>query len=69
MTRESIVAIRKAYHLFHTHRTLPAVVSAIREQCPPVSEIQEMLEFFATSKRGIQPSVRFFSASRGEEAD
>ncbi len=68
--RESIFAIRKAYHLYHTHRTLPAAVQAIREECPPVAEIEQLLEFLTSSKRGIHPSVRFLNAAStdGENA-
>jgi UDP-N-acetylglucosamine acyltransferase len=67
MPRESITAIRKAYHLYHSHRTLPAAVEAIRNGCQPVPEIKELLEFLTTSKRGIQPSVRFVNANMKDE--
>ncbi|MDB5353985.1 MAG: acyl-ACP--UDP-N-acetylglucosamine O-acyltransferase [Phycisphaerales bacterium] len=67
MPRESIQAIRAAFHCLHTHRTAAAVVAAIRELNSPAPEVQEMLDFIATSKRGIQPSVRFIS--RGEVSD
>jgi UDP-N-acetylglucosamine acyltransferase len=66
--RESIFAIRKAYHLYHTHRTLPAAVQAIRQQCPPVPEIEHLLEFLTSSKRGIHPSVQFLNAA-GADSD
>ena len=66
MPRESIAAVRKAFHCYHTHRTRPAAIRAIRESCPPVPEIRELLDFLGTTKRGIQPSARFLN---GDGAD
>lgn len=59
--RPSIFAIRRAYHCYHTHRTLPAAVRAIHEICPDVPEVREILAFVASTKRGIHPSVRFLN--------
>jgi len=39
--------------------TLPAALTAIRETCPDVPEVRELLEFMACSKRGVHPSVHF----------
>jgi UDP-N-acetylglucosamine acyltransferase len=66
ISREGIQAIRKAYHCYHTHRTFPARLRAIREQCPDVPETRELLAFFAASKRGMMPSTRFKGAVAGE---
>jgi UDP-N-acetylglucosamine acyltransferase len=63
----AIFAIRKAYHCYHTHRTLPAAVQAIRETCPDLPEIQELLAFITSSKRGIQPSVRSSHTAHAEK--
>jgi UDP-N-acetylglucosamine acyltransferase len=63
--RESIFAIRQAFRCYHSHRTLPAAVAAIRHTCPDVPEVREMLDFIAASKRGIHPSLRFLNAVRG----
>ncbi|MDP9172753.1 MAG: acyl-ACP--UDP-N-acetylglucosamine O-acyltransferase [Planctomycetota bacterium] len=59
MSRDSIDAVRKAFRMLHTNRTLPAAIKAIREQVPPVPEVLEMLAFIAATHRGIAPSVRF----------
>jgi UDP-N-acetylglucosamine acyltransferase len=67
ITRPGIFAIRKAYRCYHTHRTLPAAVQAIRESCPDVPEIRELLAFLTSSKRGIHPSLRFFHAAALEK--
>jgi UDP-N-acetylglucosamine acyltransferase len=56
MNRETIRAIRAAYHALHSHRMLSAAVHAIRQMNSDVPEIAELLEFIATSKRGIVPS-------------
>jgi UDP-N-acetylglucosamine acyltransferase len=68
ISRESIFAIRKAYHLYHTHRTLPDAVSAIRANCPALPEIIELLNFLTSSKRGIHPSVRSLKIGGADES-
>jgi len=58
----NIHAIREAFYCLHTYRTIPAAVEAIRDRgLAKVPEVRELLEFIATSKRGIQPSVRFLA--------
>jgi UDP-N-acetylglucosamine acyltransferase len=52
---QSIVAIRAAFRCFHVHRQVPDAVAAIRAQVPMVSEVREILDFIAASKRGIVP--------------
>jgi UDP-N-acetylglucosamine acyltransferase len=70
MSRESIHAVRAAFQCLHTHRTTPDAVRAIRETVPGLPEVREMLDFIASSKRGIQPSLRFVAYYRGDsEAD
>jgi UDP-N-acetylglucosamine acyltransferase len=56
--RETLHAIRSAYHCIHTNRTLPAAIAAIHAKVRIVPEIQELLDFFATTRRGILPSVK-----------
>ncbi len=65
--RAALFAIRRAYHCYHTHRTLPAAVKSIRATCPDLPEIQEMLAFLTSSKRGIHPSLRFLHHAMPEK--
>ena len=65
--KPSLFAIRKVYHCFHNNRMMPAVIQAIKDTCPPVPEVQEFLDFVATSKRGIHRSVRFLHVGTGEK--
>jgi UDP-N-acetylglucosamine acyltransferase len=64
MPREAIYAVRAAFQCLHTHRTATDAVAAIRALGPATPEVQEILDFMATSKRGMVPSVRF--AGRGD---
>jgi UDP-N-acetylglucosamine acyltransferase len=65
--RPAIFAIRKAYHCYHTHRTLPSAIRAIRDTCPDLPEVRELLAFLTSSKRGIHPSLRFFHGMAHEK--
>jgi UDP-N-acetylglucosamine acyltransferase len=56
-SHEEIHAIRSAYHCFHSHRNLLDVVKAIKETVPDLPVVREILDFIATSKRGIVPSL------------
>jgi UDP-N-acetylglucosamine acyltransferase len=58
MPTEAIHAIRLAYHHIHMNRTMPGAVAAIRANVPMLPEIKELLDFIATTKRGIMGSVR-----------
>ena len=58
MPAKTLRAIRSAYHCIHTHRTLPGAIAAIRATVPMLPEIEEMLEFLRTTKRGVLGSVR-----------
>jgi UDP-N-acetylglucosamine acyltransferase len=58
MSGPTIHAVRSAYHCIHVNRTLPAAIAAIRASVPMLPEIQELLEFFQSSKRGVLGSVR-----------
>jgi len=59
MSRETLHAIRSAYFCIHNNRTMPKAIEAIRAMRLTAPEVQEILDFLAGSKRGIQPSVRF----------
>jgi UDP-N-acetylglucosamine acyltransferase len=66
ISRASIRAIREAYFCLHNHRTIPAAVEAIRDTVgADVPEVREILDFIASSKRGVQPSVRFLGGMYG----
>jgi UDP-N-acetylglucosamine acyltransferase len=66
LSREAIHAIRRAYHCYHTHRTLPQALRAIRETCRDLPEIREILEFMAGTRRGLERSTRFPRVPQGE---
>lgn len=57
MPAATLHAIRSAYHCIHGHRTLPGAIAAIRATIPLVPEIEELLEFFGGTKRGVMGSV------------
>jgi UDP-N-acetylglucosamine acyltransferase len=57
LSQEAVVAIRAAYRCMRVHRQMSAVVQAIRDSAPVTPEVQEILEFIASSKRGIVPSI------------
>lgn len=70
MSREAVRAVRAAYLCIHGHRKLTDAVAAIRGTVPMVAEVRELLEFIATSKRGIVPSVNWVSRTiRSDEED
>lgn len=64
MPAKTLHAIRAAYRCLHIHRTLPGAIEAIRATVPMLPEIEEMLEFFATTKRGVLGSVRGATLAR-----
>src|SRR5205814_574647 len=59
MSEQTIQAIRAAFHCIHSHRTVVQAAEAIRAIRPQVSELAELLEFIACSRRGIHASVHF----------
>jgi UDP-N-acetylglucosamine acyltransferase len=65
--RDGIKAIRAAYQCLHTHRTTSDAVRAIQSIEPRTPELCELLDFIATTKRGIQPSIHFLTRTRDEE--
>jgi len=64
MQPKALHAIRAAYHCVHTHRTLPGAIAAIKATVPMLPEIEEMLEFFRTTRRGVLGSVRGAAVAR-----
>jgi UDP-N-acetylglucosamine acyltransferase len=57
LTPEAVVAIRAAYRCLRVNRQMSAVVQAIRDSAPVTTEVQEILDFIASSERGIVPSI------------
>jgi UDP-N-acetylglucosamine acyltransferase len=57
MNREAISAIRAVYRSLHFHRLTERALDEIRQTVPNLPEVQELLDFIATTKRGIVPSV------------
>jgi UDP-N-acetylglucosamine acyltransferase len=64
MPAATIHALRSAYRCILTSRTLPKAIAAIRASVPMLPEIQELLEFLQSTKRGILPSVRATGIAR-----
>ncbi|HEX4124114.1 MAG TPA: acyl-ACP--UDP-N-acetylglucosamine O-acyltransferase, partial [Tepidisphaeraceae bacterium] len=65
MSRESIAGVRAVFHCIHSHRTVPAALEAVRRTVPEMPEVRELLDFYATTRRGVTASLRF--AGRNEE--
>jgi UDP-N-acetylglucosamine acyltransferase len=57
LSMQAIRAIRVAYHCIHSHRLLSDAVREIVERDGATAEVQELLEFIKSSKRGILPSL------------
>jgi len=56
-SQETIHAIRAAYRCLHSQRVMSETVKMIRQTVPDLPEVRELLDFIATSKRGIVPSL------------
>ena len=56
-SQETIRAVRAAFRCLHTIRVMSEAVKMIRETVPDLPEVRELLDFIATSKRGIVPSL------------
>ncbi|HTW94167.1 MAG TPA: acyl-ACP--UDP-N-acetylglucosamine O-acyltransferase [Tepidisphaeraceae bacterium] len=70
LSRQSIHAIRQAYHCLHDNRsTTPALIAAIAEKVPDAPEVREIVDFIKTSKRGIVPSYRQRPAPDSDSED
>jgi UDP-N-acetylglucosamine acyltransferase len=69
MSRETIHALRSAFRCLHVHRTLPAAMDAIQKSVPMLPEIQELLTFLKTTKRGILGSVHGGARSGRSDRD
>jgi len=64
MSRQAIASIRAAFHTLHTNRTLSAALEAMRK-LPRAPELDELITFLTTTKRGIVPSLRFLFLRHG----
>jgi UDP-N-acetylglucosamine acyltransferase len=69
LSRESIRAIRAAFHCMHHSRTVSAAVASIRSEVRDCAEIRELLDFITRSRRGIQRSIhaRPLNGANGED--
>jgi UDP-N-acetylglucosamine acyltransferase len=56
-SQETIRAVRAAFRVLHTMRVMPDAVKKIRETVGECAEVRELLDFIASSKRGIVPSL------------
>lgn len=59
ISQQAIHEIRAAYYHLHHNRTLSAAIRQILQEVPQIPEVQELVKFLTTTKRGIQPSVHF----------
>jgi UDP-N-acetylglucosamine acyltransferase len=64
--REAIHSIRSAFQSIHSNRTVPKAVEELGALRPRTAEIDEILSFIATSKRGIHSSLRFLAHDHEE---
>ncbi|HEX4795844.1 MAG TPA: acyl-ACP--UDP-N-acetylglucosamine O-acyltransferase [Humisphaera sp.] len=69
VSREAIKAIRKTYYCYHSNRTMNGVLAAITDAGIDGPEVREILEFFKSTRRGIQPSVRFLNYLRSSDGE
>jgi UDP-N-acetylglucosamine acyltransferase len=56
--QETLHAIRHAYHIIHENRTWPGAIRQIEAEVEMLPEIQELIDFVRSSKRGVLHSVR-----------
>jgi UDP-N-acetylglucosamine acyltransferase len=57
MDRQAISAIRAVFRSLHSHRLKERAIEEIRLTVPDLPEVRELLDFIATAKRGIVPSM------------
>jgi UDP-N-acetylglucosamine acyltransferase len=69
MSRQTIHAVRTAFYCLHMNRTMPAAIAAIRRTVPMLPEIQELLDFLSSSKRGVLGSVKGQGITRLRRSD
>jgi UDP-N-acetylglucosamine acyltransferase len=55
--RQTIRAVRATYYALHTHRIVSDALKQVRETIPSFPEVCEIVDFIASSKRGIVPSL------------
>ena len=56
-SQATIRAVRAAFRVLHTTRVMTEATKRIRETIPDFPEVRELLDFIASSKRGIVPSL------------
>jgi UDP-N-acetylglucosamine acyltransferase len=54
---DTLSAIRAVYRCLRVHRTMSNAIKAVRSQVQQCAEVREILDFIASSKRGIVPTV------------
>ena len=71
LSREGHQVDSRGVFIAHAHRirTTACVVQAIRDTVPLTPEVNEILDFIAMSKRGMQPSIRFIQSFMYEAED
>lgn len=56
MSKEAIAAIRAVYHTLRSNRVTATAMAAIRAEVPELPEVREIVDFIASSRRGIVSS-------------
>ncbi len=64
LPQATLHAIRSAYHIIHRNRTWPGAIAQIQAEVPLLPEIQEIIDFVRSTKRGVLGSVRGAGLSR-----
>lgn len=67
ISQQAIHHIRTAYYHLHHNRNMSTAMQIIRREVPQIPEVQELLTFLASTKRGIQPSVHFHRPFQDED--
>lgn len=69
LNRDAIFAVRRAFHLIHTHRAMKVALSLARQQLGDIPEIRELIDFVEQSRRGVMGSLRFNRVAAKDDSD
>jgi UDP-N-acetylglucosamine acyltransferase len=76
LSRQAIAGIRAVFRRLRIHRQMTGVLKSIRAEVPQTPEVDEIMEFIESSRRGIVPSLMplksrgsFYTAGEAEEEE